>query len=215
VPGWPGHIAGEHVDVRLTADDGYQAVRSYSIASPPGNGHIQLTVEELDDGEVSPYLVEVMQVGDRLELLGPIGGYFIWRPDMRGPLLLIAGGSGIAPLMSMLRQRVVSGSETPIRLIYSVRAPHDIIYRHDLEEFDRLPGVDVTYTYTREQPEGWTGYRRRIDTELLREVAWPTMDGAQAYVCGPTAFVETATAGLAQLDYPPERIRTERFGPTG
>lgn len=199
----------------MTAEDGYQAVRSYSIASPPGDGRIELTVEELADGEVSPYLVEEMRVGDRLELLGPVGGYFIWQPTMGGPLLLIAGGSGIAPLMSMLRTRVTSGSDTPVRLLYSVRAEQNIIYRDDLKAFAQLPGVEVIYTFTRTPPEGWSGYARRIDLDLLHQVAWPEGDGAQAYVCGPTAFVENATAGLGMLDYPPERIRTERFGPTG
>ncbi len=214
---WRGHRAGQHVDVRLTAEDGYQAERSYSIASPPEEApRVTLTVERLDDGEVSPYLTEDLRVGDRLELRGPIGGYFVWEASMGDPLLLVAGGSGIVPLMAMLRHRAAMGSTVATRLLYSSRTFDDIIYR---DELDRLmkssPLLEVTQTLTREQPPGWTGYARRIDTQMLREVAWPVEERPLAYICGPTPFVETAAASLVELGHEPARIKTERFGPTG
>ncbi len=217
VPNWPGHRAGQHVDVRLTAEDGYQVERSYSIASPPeDDGRVTLTVERLDDGEVSPYLTDELRVGDKIELRGPIGGYFVWEAGLGGPLLLIGGGSGIVPLMAMLRLRAVAGSGVPTRLLYSSRSYEEIIYR---DELDRLARVDATleviHTLTRAQPPGWTGYRRRIDRELLGEVAWPPEQGALAFICGPTPFVETAATELQTLRYDSARIKTERFGPTG
>jgi ferredoxin-NADP reductase len=214
-PAWPGHRAGQHVDVRLTADDGYQAERSYSIASAPEDEHLVLTVERLDDGEVSPYLAGELRPGDELELRGPIGGYFVWEATLGGPLLLLAGGSGIVPLRSMLRHRSVIGSTVPVRLLYSSRSLDEVIYRDELDRLAADDEVDVRFTLTREQPEGWQGYRRRIDEELLREVAWPPDDRPLVYVCGPTAFVEAAATALVQLGHEPGRIKTERFGPTG
>jgi ferredoxin-NADP reductase len=213
-PAWPGHRAGQHLDVRLTAEDGYQAQRSYSIASPPGEP-LAITVERLDDGEVSPYLADELRVGDGLELRGPIGGYFVWEPSTGGPLLLVAGGSGVVPLMAMLRHRTASGSETPARLLYSSRAWEDVIYRDELEGLAAADGLEVTHTLTRSQPTGWTGYTRRIDARMLREVALPPDEGARVFVCGPTSFVETAADGLVEAGYAPGSIKTERFGATG
>ena len=210
-PDWVGHLAGQHVDVRLTAEDGYQAQRSYSIASAPEDEHLVLTVERLDDGEVSPYLVDELRPGDELELRGPIGGYFVWEASTGGPLLLVAGGSGVVPFRSMLRHRAAAGSSAPARLLYSSRSLDEVIY-HD--EWEGL-GADVCFTLTREQPEGWTGYARRIDAELLAEVAWPPEERPLVYVCGPTAFVEVAAGALVALGHDPGRIRTERFGATG
>jgi ferredoxin-NADP reductase len=212
VPDWPGHLAGQHVDVRLTADDGYQAAREYSIASAPGEP-VAITVERLDDGEVSPYLTQELRVGDAFELRGPVGGYFVWGPDDGGPLLLVAGGSGIVPLRAMLRHRRRNGSDIPVRLLYSSRSLDDIIYRAELDE--PADGVEVVFTLTREQPAGWTGYSRRVDAELLAEVAWPADEDPLTYVCGPTSFVETVASGLVELGYPPRRVKTERFGATG
>jgi ferredoxin-NADP reductase len=212
VPDWPGHRAGQHLDVRLTAEDGYRAEREYSIASAPDEP-VAITVERLDDGEVSPYLTEELRPGDGLELRGPIGGYFVWDPEDGGPLLLVAGGSGVVPLRAMLRHRQRSGNDASIRLLYSSRRLGDVIYRRELDE--AAEGVEVVYTLTREQPPGWTGYARRVDAELLAEFAWPADDGALAFVCGPTSFVETVAAGLVELGYPPARVKTERFGATG
>jgi ferredoxin-NADP reductase len=212
VPGWPGHRAGQHVDVRLTAEDGYRAERAYSIASAPGEP-VAITVERLDDGEVSPYLTEVLEPGDAIELRGPIGGYFVWEPADGGPLLLVAGGSGIVPLMAMLRERRASGSDVPARLLYSSRALADVIYRAELEE--NAGGVEVVHTLTRERPPGWTGHARRVDQAMLGEVAWPAERDPLAFVCGPTGFVEVAASGLVALGYPPQRVKTERFGATG
>jgi ferredoxin-NADP reductase len=214
-PDWPGHLAGQHVDVRLTAEDGYQAERSYSIASAPGDRMLMLTVERLVDGEVSSYLVGELKPGDPLEFRGPIGGYFVWTKQLGGPLLLLAGGSGVVPLRSMLRHRVESGSSVPARLVYSARALPEVIYRDELAQLAAHDGVDVRFTLTREWPDGWTGYRRRIDKELLAEVAWPNDLRPLTYVCGPTAFVESAANILVQMGHDPSRIRTERFGPTG
>ncbi len=217
LPTWMGHRAGQHVDVRLTAEDGYQAQRSYSIASPPEEQpHVTLTVERLDDGEVSPYLTEELRVGDKLELRGPIGGYFAWKASMGGPLLLVAGGSGIVPLMAMLRHRAAVGSTVPTRLLYSSRSYADIIYRDELDRLDEADQMlEVVHTLTRAQPPGWTGYQRRIDTDMLREVAWPSDQYPLTFICGPTPFVETAAASLVTLGHETGRVKTERFGPTG
>jgi ferredoxin-NADP reductase len=217
VPGWPGHLAGQHVDVRLTAGDGYRAERSYSIASAPDAGEaLGLTVERLVDGEVSEYLAGELRAGDRLEFRGPIGGYFVWDVSAGGPLLLVAGGSGVCPLMAMLRHRAARSSSVPTRLVYSSRTLEDVIYR---EELDHLAaggdGLEVVHTLTRAQPLGWPGYSRRVDREMLAEVAWPLRQQPLAFVCGPTAFVETVADALVALGHPPQRIRTERFGPTG
>lgn len=217
VPNWPGHLAGQHADVRLTAEDGYQAERSYSIASPPEEKElVTLTVERLDDGEVSPYLVDELRVGDQIELRGPIGGYFIWRASMGGPLLLVAGGSGIVPLMAIIRHRKAVGSTVPTRLLASFRSFEEVIYRDELDQLARSqPGLAVIYTLTRTAPADWTGYRRRIDSELLREVAWSSDQHPLAYVCGPTQMAEAAASSLLSLGYDPARVRTEFFGPTG
>jgi ferredoxin-NADP reductase len=212
--GWQGHRAGQHVDVRLTAEDGYQAERSYSIASAPED-ELAISVERLEDGEVSPYLVDEAREGDRFELRGPIGGYFVWDADDDRPLFLVGGGSGVAPLMSMIRHRVRCGSEAPVRLLYSSRSYEEVIYRDELEELNGRDGIDVFHTLTRSQPEGWTGYSRRIDDELLGEVAWPAGEDARVFVCGSTRFVDAAADGLVRLGYEPLRIRTERFGATG
>jgi ferredoxin-NADP reductase len=210
--GWPGHRAGQHVDVRLTAEDGYVAERAYSIASAPGEP-LAITVERLEDGEVSGYLTQELRPGDELEVRGPVGGYFVWEPACGGPLLLLAGGSGIVPLRSILRYRGLTGRSVPVRLLYSSRRPQDVIYRAELDE--AVDGVQVIYALTRSQPAGWTGYARRVDDAMLAEVAWPAADKPLAYVCGPTSFVETAAAGLVRLGYPPVRVKTERFGATG
>jgi ferredoxin-NADP reductase len=216
VPGWQGHRAGQHVDVRLTAEDGYQAQRSYSIASAPENGRVELLVERLDDGEVSPYLTDELQTGDGIELRGPIGGWFAWDAAEGGPLLLVAGGSGIAPLMAMVRHRKAAGSDTPVRLLNSSRSYEEIIFR---EELERLAAGDETleviHTLTRSRPDGWKGYGRRIDEEMLREVAYPPEERPLAFVCGPTPLVETVATALVGLGHDPARAKTERFGPTG
>jgi ferredoxin-NADP reductase len=209
---WPGHRAGQHVDVRLTAEDGYQAQRSYSIASAPEDGYLTLTVERLEDGEVSPYLVDVLQPGDELELRGPIGGYFLWEAALGGPLLLLAGGSGVAPLRAMLRHRAATDSTVPVRLLYSTRTLDEVIYRDELARLAAYDEVDIRFTLTREWPEGWRGYRRRIDREMLAEIAWPPEDRPLVYICGPTAFVEVAAGTLVDLGHDPLRIKTERFG---
>ena len=213
-PAWLGHRAGQHVDVRLTAEDGYQAQRSYSIASAPEDDELVLTVERLEDGEVSPYLADELRPGDQLELRGPVGGYFVWEDSYGGPLLLVGGGSGVVPLRAILRHRSAVGSAVPARLLYSDRTLEHVIYRDELARFAD-DGVDVHLTLTRAQPEGWRGYARRIDRDLLQEVAWPPSERPLIYVCGPTAFVETAASVLVELGHDPARIRTERFGPTG
>jgi ferredoxin-NADP reductase len=216
VPGWQGHRAGQHVDVRLTAEDGYQAQRSYSIASAPENGRVELVVERLADGEVSPYLTDELRTGDGLELRGPIGGWFAWDAGEGGPLLLVAGGSGIAPLMAMARHRKAAGSDTPTRLLYSSRSYEEIIFRHELED---LAAEDVTleifHTLTRFRPEGWKGYDRRVDEGMLREVTFPPEERPLAFVCGPTPLVETVATDLVGLGHDPLHVKTERFGPTG
>jgi ferredoxin-NADP reductase len=214
-PGWGGHRAGQHLDVRLTAEDGYQAERSYSIASAPGQPHA-ITVERLGDGEVSPYLVDEVHEGDRFEVRGPIGGYFVWESDDARPLLLVGGGSGVVPLMAMIRHRESAGGTAPTRLLYSSRTLVDVIYRKELEDLvGRMNGLEVFHTLTRSQPEGWTGYGRRIDGEILRDVAWPADQNPQVFVCGSTRFVDAAADGLVNLGYDPLSIRTERFGATG
>lgn len=216
VPGWVGHTAGQHLDVRLTAEDGYQAQRSYSIASPPEANTVVLTVERLDDGEVSPYLTDVLQPGDQLELRGPIGGHFAWQVADGGPLFLVAGGSGIVPLMAMIRHRAAHKSTIPTRLLYSARAFDEIIYRQELAQLTAAdPPLTVVHTLTRRQPTGWTGYQRRIDEAMLNEVAWLPVAQAQTFVCGPTALVEAVASTLVALGHDPQRIKTERFGPTG
>jgi ferredoxin-NADP reductase len=213
---WLGHEAGQHVDVRLTAPDGYQAQRSYSIASGPEDEHLVLTVERLDDGEVSPYLVGELRPGDELELRGPIGGYFVWKQSLAGPLLLVAGGSGVVPFRSMLRHRAAVSSDVPVRLLYSARSLDDVIYRHELDAFGAAnDGVDISLTLTREWPEDWSGHRGRIDSKLLGEVGWPATDMPLTYICGPSGFVESAAGTLVSSGHDPRRIRTERFGPTG
>ena len=210
VAGWGGHRAGQHLDVRLTAEDGYQAERSYSIASAPGDP-LTITVERLEDGEVSPYLVDDVADGDVFEVRGPIGGYFVWDGDEPEPVLLVAGGSGVVPLMAMARHRAQVGSTAPMRLLYSSRTWDDVIYRDELETL----GIEVVHTLTRQQPPGWSGYSRRIDDDLLREVAFPAADEPRVYVCGSTRFVDAAADGLVRLGYDPRSIRTERFGATG
>jgi ferredoxin-NADP reductase len=207
--------AGQHVDVRLTAEDGYQAQRSYSIASGPEDDQLVLTVERLEDGEVSPYLTEELREGDELELRGPIGGYFVWQSSLGGPLLLVAGGSGVVPFRSMLRHHRAVESTVPARLLYSARSLEEVIYRDELMRLSSSEDVDVRLTLTREQPEGWRGYARRIDRELVTEVAWPPDERELVYVCGPTGFVEAAAEALVALGHEPGRIRTERFGPSG
>jgi ferredoxin-NADP reductase len=222
VQGWPGHRAGQHVDVRLTAEDGYQAQRSYSIASAPQDARVALTVDRLDDGEVSPYLTDVLRKGDRLELRGPIGGYFVWDVALGGPLLLVAGGSGIVPLMAMLRHRAAALEtadvlrNVPARLLYSSRRWDDVIYRGELAQLawdDET--LEVALTFTREPPRGWTGFRRRIDRMMLAEVAWPPGERPHVFVCGPTPMVEAVAAALVELGHDPALVKTERFGPTG
>jgi ferredoxin-NADP reductase len=220
VPGWPGHLAGQHVDVRLTAEDGYQAQRSYSIASPPTQETLAITIERLDDGEVSPYLTDALALGDRLELRGPIGGYFVWEPSLRGPLFLIAGGSGIAPLMAMLRTRAVAGDAVrmtaPATLLYSSRSLDDVIYRDEVTELAAWdPTLRVVQTLTRAQPPGWTGFARRIDADMITEVGPAAALAPHIYICGPTALVESAANILVELGHDPARVKTERFGPTG
>ncbi len=216
VPGWRDHRPGQHVDIRLTAEDGYQAERSYSIASPPAGERIELTVERLDDGEVSPYLLDVLRPGDQLELRGPIGGYFTWEIVNGGPLLLVGGGSGIVPLMAMLRHRAAQGSPIPTRVLGSFRQFDAMLYRDELEGFAKADGqLGVSWTLTRAQPPDWTGYRRRVDAAMLADTGWPPETRPLVYVCGPTPFVETVAATLVDLGHEPARVKTERFGPTG
>jgi ferredoxin-NADP reductase len=206
VDGWPGHRAGQHVDLRLTADDGYTAQRSYSVSSAPGDPPA-VTVERLDDGEVSPYLVDEVRPGDELEIRGPVGGWFVWTADQGGPLQLIGGGSGLAPLMSMLRHHRRAGSDAELRLLLSARSPEDVLFADEL--------ADPVITYTRETPPGWTGYARRVDRAMLEEAVFPPARGPRIYVCGPTGLVEGVAGDLVELGHDPARIRTERFGATG
>ncbi|MFL5686331.1 MAG: ferredoxin reductase [Chloroflexota bacterium] len=217
LPGWPGHRPGQHVDVRLTAEDGYSVERSYSIASEPEReGEVDITVEQIPGGEVSPFLHEVVVVGDRFEVRGPIGGYFVWQAALGGPLLLVAGGSGVVPLMAMIRHRHRAGLEVPTRLLFSSRHADEIIFRDELDELASAEdGFEVIHTLTRSRPSGWSGYDRRIDQRMLGEVLEPLGVGARVYICGPTALVEVAANALVRLGVPPDRVRTERFGPTG
>jgi ferredoxin-NADP reductase len=215
VPDWDGHLPGQHVDVRLTAEDGYRAERAYSIASSPDGGRIELAVERLEDGEVSPYLAGELRPGDQLELRGPVGGYFVWEPGRGGPLLLVAGGSGVAPLMAMVRYRAATGREVPARLLYSSRTEEDVIFREELERLaDAGDGLTVTHALTRAQPPGWAGYARRIDAVMLEEVGWRPGERPLIYVCGPTRLVEAVAGDLVALGHDPVRVKTERFGPT-
>jgi ferredoxin-NADP reductase len=215
VPGWPGHVAGQHVDVRLTAEDGYQAERSYSIASAPEASGLALTVERIDDGEVSPYLVDELREGDELELRGPVGGHFVWRTDDGGPLLLLAGGSGLVPLMSMLRHRSARRSVVDTRLLVSARSLAGLLYGDEFATLAGSSGLTVHPTLTREQPAGWTGFARRVDAEMLIAVGPTPAERPQIFVCGPTAFVERAADLLVELGHEPVAVRAERFGPTG
>ena len=214
VPGWSGHRAGQHVDVRLTADDGYQAERSYSIGSAPDGTRVALTIERLDDGEVSPYLTDELRAGDAIELRGPIGGYFVWEPPQGGPLFLVAGGSGVVPLMAMIRVRAAAGSDVATRLLFSSRSWDDVIYRDELERLQD-DHLSVVHTLTRAQPPGWTGFSRRVDAELLTEVAPMPAERPLVYVCGPTPFVEAVAEALVHSGHAPGSIKTERFGATG
>ncbi|MEO8909782.1 MAG: ferredoxin reductase [Gemmatimonadaceae bacterium] len=224
VPGWPGHRAGQHVDVRLTAEDGYQTERSYSIASAPEDSRLGLTIERLEDGEVSPYLVDELRTGDQVEIRGPIGGYFVWDISLGGPLLLVAGGSGIVPLMAMLRHRnaalasagVEARHRIPARLLYSSRRWEEVIYREELANLAKNDDtLEVVHTLTRGAPDEWKGFTRRIDRMMLAEVAWPATERPQIFVCGPTPLVESAAEALVDLGHQPELVKTERFGPTG
>ena len=220
LPDWTEHLPGQHVDVRLTAEDGYQAQRSYSIASPPEDEHLMLTVERIEDGEVSPYLTDVLSVEDQVELRGPIGGYFVWNArdgqDSDARLFLIAGGSGIAPLMAMIRHRANASNRTPTTLLYSSRSYEQVIYR---EELDRLaaddPSLRVIHTLTGRRPQNWTGYGRRIYRTMLEETGWRPAEKPLTFICGPTALVEAVANYLLELGHEPGRIKTERFGPTG
>jgi ferredoxin-NADP reductase len=215
VPGWPGHIAGQHIDVRLTAEDGYQAERSFSIASAPEESMVALTVERIEDGEVSPYLTDELRVGDELELRGPFTSYFVWRTEDGGPLLLIAGGSGLVPLMAMLRHRAAKSSTVEAHLLISARSLEDVLYRDELETLAAGDGLTAHYTFTREPPPDWRGFARRIDAEMLRTVGPSPKRRPRAFVCGPTTFVERAADLLIQLGHEADAVRTERFGPTG
>jgi ferredoxin-NADP reductase len=215
LPGWPGHLAGQHVDVRLTAEDGYQAQRSYSIASAPEAGMLMLTVERLDDGEVSPYLTDELRPGDQLELRGPIGGYFVWRTTDGGPLLLVAGGAGFVPLMAMLRHRAAQSCAVDTRLVLSTRSIDEVFYRDELANLARGQGLAVHQTLTREAPAEWSGSARRIDAEMLGGVAPPPSRRPRIFICGPTGFVERAGELLVELGHDPAAIHAERFGPTG
>lgn len=216
VPGWPGHRAGQHVHVRLTGEDGYQTQRSYSIASAPEQPGVVLTVERIDDGEVSPYLASDVRAGDRFEIRGPIGGHFVWTAGAGGPLFLIAGGSGIVPLMAMLRHRAAAGSNVPARLLYSSRSVDDIIYRDELDRLSaRNDGLAVVHTLTRKQPPSWAGETRRIDREMLARIGPAPADRARIFICGPTPLVEGAAQAMLSLGHDRALIKTERFGPSG
>lgn len=215
LPEWAGHAAGQHVDVRLTAEDGYQAQRSYSIASAPEDSNLMLTIERLEDGEVSGYLADELRPDDELELRGPIGGYFVWEQSVGGPLLLIAGGSGVVPFHAMVRHWAAGERSAEVRLLYSSRSLEDVIYREELTRLAGHDGFDLDLALTRAWPDDWSGHRRRIDREVLEMVAWPPDQEPQIYVCGPNAFVETVAELLVDAGHPPARIRTERFGPTG
>lgn len=213
VPDWPGHLAGQHVDVRLTAPDNYSAARSYSIANAADGNRVDITVVRIDDGEVSPYLTQTVAPGDRLELRGPIGGWFVWRPAQSEPVQLIAGGSGLVPLMAMIRTRTLMRSSAPFRLLYSVRNPQSVLYAAELRECSRE--IPVTFAYTREVPSGWPAPPGRVDAGAITAHTWPPNATPQCYVCGPTPFVESVADLLRTAGHDPARIKTERFGPTG
>jgi ferredoxin-NADP reductase len=215
VPGWTGHRAGQHVDVRLTAEDGYSAQRSYSIASAPGAERLELTVVRMDDGDVSPYLTTVAEVGDQFELRGPIGGWFVWDGDDTTPVLLVGGGSGVVPLMAMMRHHARLGSTAAMHLVYSTRTLDDVIYRDELAALADGGHRAVTLTLTREAAPAWTGHRGRVDRDLLGRLGWPPAVGPRSYVCGPTPFVEAVARALVELGHEQGRVKTERFGPTG
>jgi ferredoxin-NADP reductase len=215
VPDWPGHRPGQHVDIRLTAEDGYQAQRSYSISSAPELDALEITVELVDEGEVSPYLVEEIRAGDQLEVRGPIGGHFSWEVSDGGPVLLVAGGSGIAPLMAMLRHRAARGSDVEAHLLVSARSDADALFRDELERLEPRAGLHVTWTFTRTPPDGWTGPARRVDRELLAEIGPPPSARPRCFVCGPTGFVEQVADLLVELGHHGRQIHAERFGPTG
>lgn len=214
VPGWPGHLAGQHLDVRLTAEDGYSVQRSYSISSAADGEQVELSVQRVPDGEVSPYLCDVLEVGDQLELRGPVGGWFVWRPDETAPVLLVAGGSGIAPLMAMVRTRATQGSRVPFRLVYSVRTPQDVYFADELRRRARDDaGLDVRLVYTRQAPADAAEPAGRVGVATLNTHGWPAEFAPACYVCGPTGFVETVADILVALGHDPRRVRTERFGP--
>lgn len=216
IPDWPGHRPGQHVDIRLTSDDGYQAQRSYSISSAPEAAHLFVTVERIEEGEVSPYLASEVRIGDRFEIRGPIGGHFVWSAAMTEPLFLIAGGSGVAPLMAMLRHRAAAGNKNPALLIYSSRSLTDIIYRKELEQLAaKADGLKVVHTLTRQQPAGWNGEKKRIDREMLSRTGFPPNERPRIFICGPTQLVESAARSLIELGHNETMIKTERFGPTG
>ena len=214
VPDWPGHLGGQHVDVRLTADDGYQATRSYSLAAPPDDGRVEITVQRVTDGEVSPYLTEGLSLGDAVELRGPAGGWFVWRPSDPGPVLLVAGGSGVVPVMAMVRARRAAGSTAPFRLVYSVRSPQERYYSDELDLLE-TEGVELGMVYTRRAPDGWPRPPARIGAHDLGGLGWSPEREPSCFVCGPTGFVETVAALLVSLGHDPRRIKTERFGPGG
>lgn len=213
--GWPGHRAGQHLDVRLTADDGYQAERSYSIASAPEDERLALTVERIEDGEVSPYLAGELRPGDQFEVRGPIGGHFTWTVPDGGPLLMIAGGSGLVPLMAMLRHRAAQASDVDARLLVSARGWDDLLYREELSGLRADGALALSITLTRSAPDGWTGFRRRIDLEMLRAVGPEPAQDPRIFVCGPTPFVERAADLLVERGHAVSAIHAERFGPTG
>jgi len=217
LPDWNAHRAGQHYDIRLTAADGYQAQRSYSIASEPEQeGEIELTVERIADGEVSAFLHDELVTGDRLEMRGPIGGYFVWEATMTEPVILIAGGSGVVPLMSMIRHRTAARAQTPTRLLYSSRTFEDILYYDELEKLNAEGnGLEIFHTLTRSQPAGWKGYSRRMDERMLKDLVQPFAETAQVFICGPTLLVESAANTLVEIGLRPGQIRTERFGPSG
>jgi ferredoxin-NADP reductase len=215
VAGWAGHLAGQHVDVRLTAEDGYTATRSYSVASVPAGDLVEITVERLDDGEVSPYLVDEVRPGDRVEVRGPIGGWFVWRPEQKEPVLLVGGGSGIVPLMAVVRAHAAAGSTAPLRLVHSVRSPEALLYAGELADLAASDGLGLTHVFTRSAPPGWDGPVGRLDADRLAAVAFPPDGSPTSYVCGPTGFVETVADLLVAAGHAAARVRTERFGPSG
>ncbi|GIF47433.1 ferredoxin-NADP reductase [Asanoa ferruginea] len=216
VPDWPGHLPGQHVDVKLTAEDGYSTERSYSIANAADGNRVELTVQRVHDGEVSPYLLEGMNIGDPIEIRGPIGGWFVWRDMETDPVVLIGGGSGLVPLMAMIRARAAAGSRVPFRLIYSVRTPADAIYADELRTRVRDDkGLDIAYAYTREAPPEWPGQVGRLGLATVATHSWPPDLMPACFVCGPTGFVETVANILVAQGHEPRKVKTERFGPSG